>query len=620
MKHILQIIFVSILFFISSNLKSQEIPFTVLHFSDSHSYVLGSGVKNSSLEYTHGGIARVFTIVNNTRNTDTNVLVFHSGDIFTGDFFFNNYIGSIELNLLSRLRLDAIAVGNHEFDLGPQVLYQSLTSGFQNSTVPMLSANLDLTGFPALNSFIAPYTIKEYGRLKIGIFGLTFPDPSSNPSPVIISDSILQRAALTVQELYSQGCNVVICLSHLGFSFDETLASVIPGIHIILGGHDHLLMTQPVFIPNPTGFNTIICHPGEHYDNVGKLKFTYFNGNLTYKSYEPIEVNASIPENARTKAFIDSYKQGIVTQYGEVYTKVISSANADISPEWNPEGNYRDTPLGNLVTDAYRYNTGTQISITAKGLLDEKIYAGDIVGNDLFRAAPYGYDTTTKLGFNLIKFSITGFELKRALELIFLTAPENVSFFPQFSGLTFDYDNTLPAGKKVILSSMFVNDTAFSLGRNYSATVNTGLFGALNQLGIQVSDVTPTGIPEYRALFNFVSSFITINYVSQGRIKEATITGNGNISSQINGYKLYDNYPNPFNAITVIKYSIPKEGNVSIKVYDITGKELSTLINKVQRAGEYSLRFDGNSYSTGVYFYRMVTNDFTQTKKFVLIK
>jgi 5'-nucleotidase len=620
MKHLLQIVFVSILFFISSNLKSQEIPFTVLHFSDSHSYILGSGIKNSNLEYTHGGLSRVVTIISNTRATDTNVLVFHSGDIFTGDFFFNRYLGSIELSLLSKFKLDAIAVGNHEFDLGPQALYQSLTSGFQNGAVPMLSANLDLTGFPALNNFISPYTIKEYDRLRIGIFGLTFPDPSSNPSPVIISDSILQRAALTVQELYAQGCSVVICLSHLGLSFDSTLASIVPGIHIILGGHDHSLLNQPAFVQNPSGFNTIICHPGDHYDNVGKLKFTYFNGNIAYKSYEPIDVNESIPEDTRVKAYINAYKQGIISQFGEVYSKVISVANTDISPEWNPDGNYRDTPLGNLVTDAYRYTTGTQISITAKGLLDEKIYEGKIVGNDLFRAAPYGYDTTTKLGFNLIKFSITGLELKRALELIFLTAPENVSFFPQFSGLTFDYDNTLPAGQKIILSSMLVNDTAISLGRNYSTTVNTGLFGALNQLGIQVSDVTPTGIPEYRTLYSYVSGFVTLNYVSQGRIKEVTITGNGNITSNIKGYSLYDNYPNPFNASTIIKYSLPKESYVIIKVYDITGKELSTLISKVQRAGDYSLRFDGNSYSTGVYFYRMVTSDFTQTKKFVLIK
>ncbi|MFZ4592054.1 MAG: metallophosphoesterase, partial [Ignavibacteria bacterium] len=136
MKRILPILFVCILTFLSSNLKSREIPFTILHFSDSHSYLLGSGVKNTSLEYTHGGFARLFTLVNNIKGIDTNVMVYHSGDLFTGDLFFNKYLGSIEFEMLSRLGVNAIAVGNHEFDLGPQVLYQSMVTGFQNNSVP----------------------------------------------------------------------------------------------------------------------------------------------------------------------------------------------------------------------------------------------------------------------------------------------------------------------------------------------------------------------------------------------------------------------------------------------------------------------------------------------------
>lgn len=620
MKRILPILLVCILTFLSSNLKSRDIPFTILHFSDSHSYLIGSGTKNSSLEYTHGGFARIFTLVNNLKGIDTNVMVYHSGDLFTGDLFFNRYLGSIEFEMLSRLGVDGIAVGNHEFDLGPHVLYQSMVTGFQNNCVPVLSANLNLAGYPALNNFITPYTIKDYNGVKVGVFGLTFPDPSSNPYPVIISDSILERAAATVQELYALECNVVVCLSHLGASYDNILASTIPGIHIILGGHEHLLMNQPVFVPNPAGYNTIICHPGEHYDNLGKLKFAYSNGNIIYKSYQAIDVDQSVPEHTRTKMYLNTLKQEVVSQFGNVYTKVISTASHDIGPEWNPQSPFRDTPLGNLVTDAYRDFTGTQISITAKGLMDEKIYSGAVVGNDLFRAVPYGYDTVSRLGFTLVKFSITGFELKRAMEMIFLTAPDNPSFFPQFSGLKFAYNNNLPPGQKILLSSMFVNDTAFSLSGNYSVTVNGGMFKALNLLGISVADVIPTGKPEFKALTEFVSNFETLNYVSQGRINDVTITGSGNEISQVNGYRLYENYPNPFNAETMIKYSLPKSGYVSIKVYDIMGRELLTLISQEQKAGEYSIRFNGNNLSTGIYFYRMETNGFSQTKKFVLVK
>ncbi|MCI0473317.1 MAG: metallophosphoesterase, partial [Ignavibacteria bacterium] len=340
---------------------SQEIPFTFLHFSDSHSHLTGTGAKDANLNYTLGGFSRVATVISNTRGTDTNVLVFHSGDFFTGDFFFNRYFGAAELILFEKYGINAIAVGNHEFDLGPQALYSSLVQGFQNGTIPIVSANLKLTGFPALSGFITPYTIKNINGLKLGIFGLTYPDPSSNPFPVVINDSILQIAANTVQALYGQGCNIIVCLSHLGLGYDQNLASIIPGIHIILGGHSHNLTTIPVLIPNPGGFNTIICHPGEFYKNVGKLKFSYSNGNVILRNYESIFVDELIPENQRVKGFIDSYKTGIVLKYGHVYDSVLSTAPNEIKITWDDTSSFRDTPAGNLVTDAYRNFSNTQI-------------------------------------------------------------------------------------------------------------------------------------------------------------------------------------------------------------------------------------------------------------------
>lgn len=620
MRRRLTLIAFSALFIFSTELLSRDVPFTILHFSDSHSYLLGTGKKNSNLEYTFGGLSRVASVITNTRSTDTNVMVFHSGDVFTGDFFFNRYFSAPEFTILSRLQLDAIAVGNHEFDLGPQVLYSAIKKGFEGNNIPLLSANLDLNGFPLLNEFIYPYIIKDYNGVRVGTFGLTIPDPSSNPFPVIISDSILQKASLTVQSLYSQNCDVIVCLSHLGFSFDNALASIIPGIHIILGGHDHLITYQPAFVENPAGFNTIICHPGEHYKFVGKLKFVFSNGNVLFQNYSPIEIKSDIPHDQRIKDYINSYKEGIISKYGEVYRKEISNAEFDIAPEWDEESLFRDTPLGNLITDAYREKTGTQMSITARGLMADKLYQGKVTGNDIFRLTPYGYDSLTGLGFNLVTFSIKGLEFKRALELIFAVAPDNLSFFPQFSGLKFDYDKNLPIGGRVLLSSMFVNDTAFSLLKDYSVTVNTGMLSALMKLGIQMSEVTATSIPEYKSIFNFISNYENLNYVSTGRIRELKVNYIGSGNNNIPEFKLYNNYPNPFNSTTIIKYSLPKDGNVSIKVFDVTGKEISILVNQFQRAGEYSVRFNANNLSTGVYFYRMESYGFAQTRKFILIK
>jgi 5'-nucleotidase / UDP-sugar diphosphatase len=599
----------------------QEIPFTFLHFSDSHSHLTGTGPKDANLNYTLGGFPRIATVINNTRNTDTNVMVFHCGDFFTGDFFSNRYFGAIELSLLGKFKLDAIAIGNHEFDLGPLVLFNSYMQGFQSDTVPVVSANIDMTGFPVLNNFISPYIIKNINGVKLGIFGLTYPDPSSNPFPVIINDSIMQIAANTVQVLNSQGCNVIVCLSHLGLGYDRSLASIIPGIHIILGGHSHNLTSIPEFIPNPAGFNTIICHPGEFYKNMGKLKFVYSNGNVIYRDYESVIMNESIPENQRVKGFIDYYKAGIVQTYGNVYDSVISTAVNDIKITWEDTSSFRDTPAGNLVTDSYRNFSNTQIGITALGLLSEEIYAGPVTGNDLFRLVPYGFDTTTSLDFRLVNFSITGGFLKQAMELVLAIVPDDQSYLLQTSGLTFDFDLTQPIGQRVILSSMKVNDTPFVPSNNYRITVNQGLFYALQQLGVPVSNIDVTSMNEYTALKIFVSGFPVLNYVSQGRIKEVMLTGITEKTPVPADYVLYENYPNPFNSSTKIKFYLKNPAYTDLKVYDITGRTVAVITQGYYTAGLYTMIFNANSLSSGIYFYRLTANgNVVSTKRMSLIK
>jgi len=600
---------------------SQEVPFTFLHFSDTHSHISGTGPKDANLDYTLGGFSRVATVINNTRNTDTNVMVFHSGDFFTGDFFSNYYFGAIELSLLGRMKIDAMTVGNHEFDLGPQVLYTSFTQGFLTDTIPVVSANLDLTGFPVLSAYINPYITKTINGVKLGIFGLTYPDPSSNPSPVIINDSILQIAANTVQALNSQGCNVIICLSHLGLGYDQSLASTIPGIHIILGGHSHDLTVIPVFIPNPAGFNTIICHPGEFYRNTGRLRFGYLNGNVIFRNYESVVINESVPENLKIKQFINYFKVGIIQRYGRIYDSVLSTAPNEIKITWEDTTDYRDTPAGNLVTDSYRNFSNTQIGITALGLMSENIYSGPVTANDLFRVVPYGFDTATSLDFRLVNFTITGTSLKQALELVFAVAPDDDSYFPQTSGLAFDYDANQPVGQRVLLSSMKVNDTPFVLTSNYRITVNQGLFRALQLLGIQVSNVDVTSMNEYTALKNFVSGFPLLNYVSQGRIKEVILSGITEKENAPDNFRLFDNYPNPFNSSTRIPFSLNKPAYISINVYDITGRKLKTVTEGRYNTGTHSVNFSSDYLASGIYFYRMSADGkIISVKRMALIK
>ena len=600
---------------------SQDIPITILHFSDSHSNLIGSGPKNIAGEYTKGGFDRAATVIRDSRNTDPNVMVFHVGDFSTGSFYFNRYFSVPELTMFKRFNFDAVAVGNHEFDLGPAVLLNSLNQSFPPGSVPFLSANLDLNGYPALGAYISPHSSKIINGVKVGFFGLTINDPSSNPSPVVISDNYLQIAFNTVTALQAEGCSLIICLSHLGYMFDNQLALIVPGIHIILGGHDHAYFPQPVPVPNPSGFNTLVCHAGAHYEYAGKLRITYNNGNVNMTNYQLISLDSNIARDDSVNAYLDSLKPGIIARYGNVFSETVGYALNDISASFNELKPERDTPLGNLVTDAHRWRTGTQISLTAVGLMSESIYRGPVNGEDILRVTPYGYDTATGLNMRLVKFSITGSELKRGLELVLFASMADIAYHPQSSGLTFDYNSAQPVGFKILLPTMKVNDTLLNLMSSYTVTANEGLFRALSLLGISVSNVEVTNINEYTSLSKYARGNRRITYKSEGRIRDVNVTNLSNPVASVNDFELFQNYPNPFNSKSVIKYRISKSSFVSIKIFDVTGRQVADLVNEMKQAGTYSVLFDAAKISSGVYFCRLKTdNEQISVKKMILMK
>ena len=129
----------------------------------------------------------------------------------------------------------------------------------------------------------------------------------------------------------------------------------------------------------------------------------------------------------------------------------------------------------------------------------------------------------------------------------------------------------------------------------------------------------------YSRVFNSpgVAPYYCIYYKSLGMVGTITITSTTGISDKkidIKNYYLKQNYPNPFNPITIIKYSIPQTQKVTLKVYDILGNEIKTLVNETKEPGNYKVKLNGNNLSSGVYFYRIHAGDFVQTKKLVLLK
>jgi len=515
-----------------SGLPAQAATVTLLHVNDTHSHLDAWGPKDRNLDGTIGGMAKAASIITAVRAHEPNVLLLHAGDVFHGDLFFNKYFGVPEFQLMKHLGFDAMAVGNHEFDFGPYVLAASLAAAYGADTLPLLSANLDMSGYPGpppLTTWIKPSIIKEVGGVRIGIFGMTQPDDVMNqPAPVVIvgafpdTATLLGIAGQTAAELRGAGADVVICLSHLGVLYDQAIAANVPGIDIIVGGHDHYVFEQPLVVTNPEGKPTLILQAGNHYEYVGKLRFTLKNGAVKVEDYALLPVDRKTPPLPEVQDVVDDLKLGIVAWYGDVYHTTLARATRDLEMRTNPKQPKRDSAMGNLITDALREKTETDIAITANGVISEGIFRGPIVGIDVFRPVSYGYDPATGLGLKIATFEITGAELVKALETTLAYIDVNEDFLLQVSGMSFQYDAGAPVGSRVLLESVRVQGHPLDPLATYTATVNEVLAALIPIMGVQVSNLQPLPYLEYNVLKDFIIGVGRVDYRSEGRILDVT--------------------------------------------------------------------------------------------------
>ena len=604
---------------------SQSDTITILHVNDTHSCLASLGPRNSSLDGTQGGISRAATVIGMTKMTEQNVLTLHGGDVFIGDFFFNKFFGVAEFQLMVSLGFDAMAVGNHEFDLTPSTLDTSLRLSFSPGTgFPLISSNLILED-PAvqpLKDYISSYTIKQFGNTKIGIFSLLTPETNlfSQPAPAVVDEDIAGTALAMIDTLNSLGCNLIICLSHLGILYDQDLAANIPGIDIIISAHDHLRTDQPVEVTDPLGGTTYIVQADAFYKCIGKMKIVVSSSGMEMIDYQLIDLDETIPEEPSVKAVVDGLISDIENTWGPVYSQQMGTATdffEEVATNLEENGPH-DTPIGNLVTDAYRWKTGTEIGIIVGGSTAQPIYEGPLVGADAFRVVGYGYNTVNGLGFRIVKFKLTGADLVAGLELGVSMAEYNDELFPQVSGMSYSYNLANPAFSRIVYTE--VGGIPLDLQQEYSITANEFLLSALTSM-LPINIIDPylyADSSEFQILNEYLIYKQTISPEHRNNIiAEVKSIAADNVPTQ---FILEQNYPNPFNPTTTIKYSIPEQSFVSLKVYDIIGSEVTTLINEEKPTGTYEITWSADQLPSGVYIYSIRAGSFTQTRKMILLK
>ncbi len=504
----------------------------ILHTNDTHSNLFPFGTYNQ-----YGGIARMSTKIKKLKAKNTNVLALHAGDAFVGTFVFNKYLGYPELKIMEGL-YDAMCLGNHELDLEPDVLGYVL-SGFNPVegvpfgppvNLPILSANVDLTTFPMTDAFVQPWLIKNIGGLKIGLLGVVTDDPVyySKETADLISDPYT-AAGETAFVLKSMGCDVVIAISHLGMPFDIGGLSLVPGIDIIVGGHSHDEM--PAQIHN----GKIIVQAGEFGKYLGELKVDInpATGDVSLISHELHPIDRKVRKDPSLLKELNKLRVGIYQdpRFGPVYSQHVAKARWDHEERWIEDDPYRDpshmdTPLGNLVADAIRAGVEeagypVDIALEANGYIGHKIYAGKVVGNDVMRSLPYGFDAATGLGFKIKTVWLYGLELLVGLEYTVHRAELTDDESLQVSGLTFEFDSTAPEYFRIDMASILVNGAAFDPFGVYTIALNEKLLEFLAGLGLNLTGRVVDPVPDLLE-FNLVKDYMRklnhLRYTSEGRI------------------------------------------------------------------------------------------------------
>lgn len=473
-----QLVLWGMLLFLSSSLVSaNEKLLTLIHTNDMHSHLLGLP---SNLEYspltpgndtTVGGWARIASVIKSEKAMRSNpILVLDAGDFLMGSLFHMiSREEAVELRLMKEMGYDVITLGNHEFDFMPAGLARIITSAHQKGGFPevVFSNALFDPGNPEDDPFeelfkkgmIKPYTVREAHGIRMGLFGIIGKDAaevSPFARPLKFRNPIETALEMVKRLREEEKVDLVICLSHGGvsekksLSEDELLAQKVPGIDVIISGHSHTKLVEPLRVND-----TLIVQAYAHGRNVGILDLVYENGKVRMKEYRLVEIDDRILGDEiiqkKIESFISLINQTILKDLGLHFYKVVAKTDFDL--KLFPD----ESNLGNLIADSIRwainrmdYNsqdpmTNVVIAIESNGAIRDNLLrgkTGEIAVCDLFRVVPLGFSRgEDSMGYPLITCYLYGHEIKKILEVLTSISPKKGSkFFLQVSGVRFRYN------------------------------------------------------------------------------------------------------------------------------------------------------------------------------------
>ncbi|MFW2587947.1 bifunctional metallophosphatase/5'-nucleotidase [Sagittula sp. SSi028] len=422
---------------------------TILHTNDFHDrfepiskYDSTCGSEDNAEGKCFGGMARMVTAISEARAAAPgDVLLLDAGDMFQGSLFFTQYGGDLAAEFMTALDYDAMAVGNHEFDKGPE----GLSDFLDKVEFPVLSANIDVSQNNMLAGRVAKSVVLQPGDEKIGVVSVLAEDTpeTSSPGDTVIFSSMVDAAQAEIDSLSEDGVNKIILLTHVGLPGDKKLADELTGVDLIIGGHSHTLLGDMDGAAGsyPTMQNDVPIVTAYAYGKyLGELSVTFDDdGAVTEITGAPKLLDASVAEDEATVARIaelagplEEMRQTVVAETAEAI-----EGSRDVCRAM-------ECPMGNLVADAMLdrvKDQGVEIAIQNGGGVRASIDAGEVTMGEVLTVLPFQNTLST--------FQVTGATMIEALENGVGQIEEGAGRFPQVAGMSFTVDPSAEPGSRI---------------------------------------------------------------------------------------------------------------------------------------------------------------------------
>lgn len=429
----------------------------VLHVNDLHSRIESINKYNSTCDAEtegkgecFGGVARLATKVNELREQiraeGGNVILLDAGDQYQGSLFYTTYKGVEVAEFMNAIGFDAMALGNHEFDDGPEGTMVLLDAvGF-----PVMSGNLDVSQSDILKDKLSDTVVLEVGGEKIGIISALAMDTpeTASPGPNVIFTDDIESLKADAQALTDQGVTKIIALTHSGYLRDQEFAAEVPGVDAVVGGHSHTLLGDmegaegpyPTVVAGADGVEVPVATAYAYSKYLGHLILTFDDsGKLIKTEGQPILLDASVTPDEKIAARVAELAKPIE----ELRQKVVAETAATIDGE-RERCRARECEMGNVVADASLARVkdqGIQIAIQNGGGLRASIDQGPVTMGEIYTVLPFQNTLAT--------FQLKGSDVIAALENGASQYEEGAGRFAQVAGLKYTIDPAAESGHRI---------------------------------------------------------------------------------------------------------------------------------------------------------------------------